>query len=87
MFLLQPIGGTPNASVAVQNFFQMYLAGPIILALYLFWKVYSREWRMWVPANEMDITSGRRSIDVETEDIPPVKTWGNAPMRAIRALF
>jgi amino acid transporter len=35
----------------------------------------------------MDITSGRRSLELDPDDMPPKKTWRNMPMRAVRALF
>ncbi|KUJ13918.1 amino acid permease [Mollisia scopiformis] len=80
---LFPIGGSPNA----QDFFSYYLAAPLILALYLFWKLWSRHWAMYVPAADMDITSGRRAIDLADDYVPTPKTWANMPMRVFRALF
>lgn len=79
----QPIGGSPNA----QAFFSYYLAAPLVIALYLGWKLYSREWKMWISVADMDITSGRRSIELDPNDMPPPKTWANMPKRALRALF
>ena len=59
---LYPIGG-PNLDVAL--FFQLYLAGPLLVFLYLIWKTYS--WffvpshrRMWVKISDIDIYSGMR---------------------------
>lgn len=80
---LYPVGGKPDP----QAFFQSYLAGPIIVALFIGWKLYSRIWSWYVPAHEMDITSGRRSLELDPDDMPPKKTWRNMPMRAVRALF
>ncbi|PMD39324.1 amino-acid permease inda1 [Hyaloscypha variabilis F] len=80
---LYPVGASPQAGA----FFQTYLAGPIIVALYVGWKLYSRIWTWYVPAHEMDITSGRRSLELDPDDMPPKKTWKNAPMRVVRALF
>lgn len=42
---------------------------------------------MWIPSGEMDLNSGRRSIDLGDDFVAPVKTWKNAPMRVVRALF
>jgi amino acid transporter len=53
---LFPLKGKPDA----EAFFQSYLAGPVVIALYLFWKVWSREWRLLVPVAEMDVASGMR---------------------------
>jgi len=81
--MVKPVGANPQASA----FFQTYLAGPIIIALFVGWKLYSRIWKWYVPAHEMDITSGRRSLELDPDDMPPKKTWKNAPMRVVRALF
>lgn len=79
---LYPPGGSPNA----QNFFSYYLAAPIVLALYVGWKV-THMGPMWIPALEMDIDSQRRSLDLDPDNMPEPKTWANMPMRAVRALF
>jgi amino acid transporter len=42
---------------------------------------------MYIPASVMDIDSGRRSIDLDPDFVAVKKTWRNAPMRVIRALF
>jgi amino acid transporter len=77
---LFPLHGTPSA----ETFFENYLAAPIVLALYLFWKVYSRDWKLYVRTSEMDVTTGirRGSIDmaVQTKRQP---AWKNA----LRAFF
>jgi amino acid transporter len=74
---LFPIGASPSADA----FFQYYLAAPIVVALYLGYKVYSRHWAMWIRAKDMDVTSGRRSLDLDPDDMPPKKTWKNMPIR------
>jgi len=58
---LQPIGGSPNA----YDFFQAYLAAPLIITLYLFWKIYS--WfkvpshrPLYVKIKDIDIYTGMR---------------------------
>lgn len=38
-----------------------------MFALYLGWKAHSRDWRMLVPINEMDMTTGLRMIDPAEE--------------------
>jgi len=35
----------------------------------------------------MDITSGRRSIELDDDYVEVKKTWKNAPIRAFHALF
>ncbi|KAH7120892.1 amino acid permease [Dendryphion nanum] len=58
---LWPIGGSPDA----EAFFSAYLAAPLILALYIIWKVYS--WRkypshrpLWVPIKDINVLEGIR---------------------------
>jgi len=59
---LYPVGG-PNLNAS--NFFQLYLAGPLLIFLYLCWKIYS--WftqpahrPLWVPIKDIDIYTGMR---------------------------
>ncbi|KAL6937953.1 glyceraldehyde-3-phosphate dehydrogenase 1 [Hanseniaspora osmophila] len=48
-----------------EAFFETYLSFPIVLAMYLGKKIYSRQWRIFIPASEIDIDTGRRATDVE----------------------
>lgn len=72
-------------------FFEAYLAGPLILALYVLWKCYTRHWEMLVPISKMDVTSGMRQNIDELRAIASEgrmeKTWGNLPKRVMRNLF
>ncbi|KAI0128480.1 amino acid permease [Xylariales sp. AK1849] len=70
----------------VENFFENFLAAPIVVVFYLGWKIYSRDWRLFVRTHEMDLKSGLRLLE-EDDEVPPAKTWKNAPMRVIRGLF
>ncbi|RDL36113.1 Amino acid permease [Venustampulla echinocandica] len=79
---LYPIGKSPNP----EAFFSYYLALPIVIVLYLGWKIYSGDWTLYIRAKDMDITSGRRSLDFDPNDIPK-KTWKNMPLRVFHALF
>lgn len=56
-----PVGEKPNASA----FFQSYLSAPIILVTYVAHKLWRRNWRMYIPANEIDIDTGRRELDLD----------------------
>ena len=56
---LFPIGGEPNAA----GFFQAYLACPIIIAFYVFWKVFKRT--RVVKISEADLQSGRRELNLK----------------------
>ncbi|KAF2815904.1 putative general amino-acid permease GAP1 [Mytilinidion resinicola] len=58
---LYPIGGTPNA----EAFFEAYLAAPLIIALYLGWKIWSmfmipENRPMWVAIKDIDLYTGMR---------------------------
>lgn len=75
---------TPSATPDPQVFFQSYLAAPVILVLYLGWKVYSREWRLLVPIQEMDLKSGLRVHNPEEDDVIPKQSW---LLRVVRGLF
>lgn len=78
---------SPSAKPNAEYFFQQYLAAPVVIALYLGWKVYSREWRMYVPLLEIDLKTGVRMLEDDEEEVMPVKTWANLPMRIVRGLF
>jgi len=80
---LFPIGSGPTA----EYFFENFLAGPIVIGLYLGRKIYSKKWRLWIPANEMDLMSGLRSLQIDDDEEPLKKTWKNLPSRAFHAVF
>lgn len=84
---LFPLGGDPDP----EYFFQQYLAAPLILALYLFWKLWSRDWSLFVRARNMDVTTGLREdlaeLHRETLELKEEKTWANLPKRILGFLF
>ncbi|KAK9322788.1 general amino-acid permease GAP1 [Lipomyces orientalis] len=53
-----PVGGTPNAS----DFFMAYLAAPVVIAFYIFYKVWKRT--PFVRPSQADLVSGRREVDI-----------------------
>lgn len=55
---LFPIGGSPNAS----TLFRGYLAAPIVLLLFLFWKVWKKT--RFVRPKEADLIGGRRLMNL-----------------------
>lgn len=61
---LFPIGGDPTGGA--EAFFQSYIAAPIAISLFAFWKLFTRDRRFLVKYHEMDLDTGRR----EFEDIP-----------------
>ncbi|KAI8964114.1 amino acid permease/ SLC12A domain-containing protein [Daldinia sp. FL1419] len=79
---------SPNAHPEASHFFQAYLAAPIVILLYLFWKIYSGSWRqMWVNLDDIDLTAGARPLEIEEDAYTEHKTWANLPYRIIRAIF
>ncbi len=80
---------SPSATPDAQTFFKNYLAAPIVLALYVGWKVYTRDWRLYIPAHEIDLTTGvRMNIPGEDDDEKEVeRTWANLPKRIFHGLF
>ena len=84
---LYPVGGSPDPTA----FFQSYLAAPMMIAFYIFWKLWSRDWRLLIPIEEMDINTGMRAdlqyLREEAEAARIPKTWANLPLRIVRGLF
>jgi len=62
---LFPIGGTPTGGA--ESFFESYLAAPVIIALFVFWKLWTNDWRFGVKTKDMDIDTGRRDF----HELPP----------------
>ncbi|KAI4176512.1 MAG: hypothetical protein LQ346_007880 [Caloplaca aetnensis] len=57
---LFPIGAPTEA----ETFFESYLAGPVVITLYLGWKIYSRgKGGLFVRASQMDLLTGLRTFD------------------------
>ncbi|KAL6250338.1 hypothetical protein RBB50_002640 [Rhinocladiella similis] len=78
---LFPIGGNPNA----EAFFESYIAAPIAIALFVFWKLWTKDWSFGVKTSQMDLDTGRRDFD----DIPQSQaTERRASLRKLsRAIF
>ncbi|CAH0056207.1 unnamed protein product [Clonostachys solani] len=79
--LYPTLGATPNA----QDFFQAYLAAPVTIVLYVGWKVGTRDWRMYVPLDQMDLQTGLNLLD-EPEPVEK-KTWASLPRRFVGAFI
>ncbi|KAF4918052.1 putative amino-acid permease [Colletotrichum viniferum] len=77
---------SPDATPDAEAFFTQYLAAPIVIFLYLLWKVISRDTSMYVPLKDIDLKSGVRLQEPSDEPMPE-KTWANLPRRVARALF
>ncbi|KAI2464188.1 amino acid permease/ SLC12A domain-containing protein [Annulohypoxylon bovei var. microspora] len=80
---------SPDSIPNAEDFFEQYLAAPIVIFLYLGWKVYSGNWQMWVKLNDIDLMAGARPLDLDEQDaeIKEEKTWANLPMRMIKSVF
>ncbi|KAK2062620.1 amino acid permease [Colletotrichum caudatum] len=76
----------PNATPNAKAFFQAYLAAPIVIFLYLLWKVISRDWTLYVPLRDIDLKTGVVLADPSDEP-EPTKTWANLPRRMLGGLF
>ncbi|KAK0517559.1 hypothetical protein JMJ35_000714 [Cladonia borealis] len=79
---LFPIGGNPTGGA--QAFFETYLAAPIVIALFAFWKIF--KWnkpghRAFKRAHDMDLLTGMRSFDLDPLENAAPK--GNVFMRAV----
>lgn len=76
---LFPLGGKPDA----EAFFQSYLAGPVVIALYVFWKLWSRDWSLFVRAQDMDVLTGMREGALDS----PIEKGRTGWQKALRAFF
>ena len=58
-----PIGyGSLSSTERIKNFFEVYLAAPIVIVMYVGFKVWKRT--SVLRTSEIDITSGRRELDL-----------------------
>lgn len=79
---------SPDATPDAAAFFQQYLAAPMVIVLYVFWKFWSGKWQMWVNLNDIDLMAGARPLEIDEDDeIIEKRTWANLPMRILRAVF
>jgi amino acid transporter len=74
-------GASPNAKA----FFSSYLAFFTVALFYVGYKIFTRKWRMYIPASEMDLATGAVMLD-EPEPKEPM-VWSQLPKRALRNLF
>jgi amino acid transporter len=57
-----PAGGYPSTSAAIQGFFEAYLAVPVVVICYVFYKIWYRT--PFIRAKDMDVVTGRRELDL-----------------------
>ena len=56
-----PLGETPSA----EAFFSAYLSVPFILVCYVGHKLWTRDWKLFIRAKDIDIDTGRRELDLD----------------------
>ncbi|KAI0024939.1 amino acid permease [Xylariomycetidae sp. FL0641] len=78
---------SPGAVPSVKVFFQKYLAAFIVAIAYLFWKVYTRDWRMWIPLREIDLVSGARPLEIDEQISASEEKKEPWYMRVVRSFF
>ncbi len=59
---LYPIGGSPDPTV----FFQAYLTVPFAAICYIGHKACTRNWKLFIPARDIDLDTGRKEFDLDT---------------------
>ncbi|KIW71848.1 hypothetical protein PV04_00080 [Phialophora macrospora] len=82
---LFPIGGTPTGGA--EAFFESYIAAPIALALFAFWKLWTRDTSFLVKVREMDLDTGRRDFQDIPQDDEPEPRKMSVGRRVSRAIF
>lgn len=60
---LYPIGG--KKILDASNFFQAFLAVPIVIVFYIGHKIWTKNWSLYIKAKDMDVTTGRSMMDLE----------------------
>ncbi|KAG7661577.1 uncharacterized protein J8A68_004946 [[Candida] subhashii] len=56
-----PLGGSPSAEV----FFNNFLTVPVIIVFYVGHKLWTRNWKLFIRAKDIDIDTGRRELDLD----------------------
>lgn len=59
---IAPIG---EGKLDAQAFFENYLAMPILIALYVGYKVWHKDWKLFIRADKIDLDSHRQIFDEE----------------------
>lgn len=60
-----PIGGATSVSENVSNFFEAYLAAPVVAAFYLFYLFWKRDFTFFVNLKTIDLDTGRKVVDLD----------------------
>jgi len=82
---------TSVADLSAEDFFENYLAGPFILFLWLAWKLWTREWQLYVPIKDIDIVTGTRmnlgELQAYAEEQRKINASRNWASKAFHAMF
>ncbi|CAI4588011.1 AIF_collapsed_G0032020.mRNA.1.CDS.1 [Saccharomyces cerevisiae] len=70
---LFPVGRFPSA----EGFFEAYLSFPLVMVMYIGHKIYKRNWKLFIPAEKMDIDTGRREVDLDLLEKRNCRRKGN----------
>ncbi|SCU99001.1 LAME_0G01398g1_1 [Lachancea meyersii CBS 8951] len=65
---IAPVG---TDKLDANNFFENYLALPILVVLYFGYKLWTKDWRLYIPSEQVDLNTGRKVFDedlVKQED-------------------
>ena len=71
--------GKPDAN----NFFRNYLGAPVMLLCYVCHKLYTRNWRLWKPVEEIDVNKDRVIYDpeiLELQNLEDKERYNKAPI-------
>ena len=71
--------GKPDAN----NFFENYLGAPVMLLCYVCHKLYTRNWRLWKPVEEIDVNKDRVIYDpevLELQNLEEQERYNKAPI-------
>ncbi|CAM9023144.1 hypothetical protein WICANDRAFT_36177 [Wickerhamomyces anomalus NRRL Y-366-8] len=77
---LWPIGGDGKANA--NSFFQNYLGAVVALVFYVAHKLWHRNWKLWIPADQIDLRKGRKIFDADVlaqEDMEETQRIKNSP--------
>lgn len=62
-----------NGKLDCQAFFENYLAAPLFLVAYLGYKVYNRDWRLYIPASEIQLNLSPPNEIEEGEELDTIQ--------------
>ncbi|ODV77975.1 histidine permease [Suhomyces tanzawaensis NRRL Y-17324] len=78
---LFPVGGP---QLDANGFFKAYVSAPIVAVMFVGHKIWTKNWRLYIPADKIDITTGRSVVDpdvaqqekIEDDERWKAQSWG-----------